>query len=51
MSLHTQIAKATFLIVLVALAASSGCQTQSGSDPQGNSATTKQVTVDITGMT
>lgn len=38
------------LLVLVALAASTGCQMELASEPNVPSAATKQVTVEITGM-
>ena len=51
MSPYYRMANMFLLLVLVTLAASTGCQKESTSDPQGQSAGTKQVTVEITGMT
>lgn len=39
------------LLVLVTLATSTGCQKESASDSTGPATATKQVTVDVTGMT
>ena len=51
MSPYYRMANMLLLLVLVALAGSTGCQKESPSDPKGQSAATKQVTVEITGMT
>lgn len=50
MSTYLRMPNMLLLLVLVVLAASIGCQMESSSESKGQSAATKQVTVQITGM-
>jgi hypothetical protein len=51
MSRYLRVADIFLLLVMVALVATTGCQKESTSEPKGQSAATKQVTVEVTGMT
>lgn len=52
MSRHSFFTKAAMLLAILAVGATTGCQKQSGSDQNEEpSAKTRQVTVDVTGMT
>lgn len=51
MSVQTRVANMFLLLVLVVMAAATGCQKESASEPKGQSAAAKQVTVDLTGLT